>query len=98
MPSRLKPLTPGRVSPIISPADNTLSAGSRTPCRTGVKTPHPGVFYCPQKIITPLVREFVMVARNGQPQGWPEPVPGSANPLRVAAQQFAPVGGGLPSL
>lgn len=63
----------------------------------GVKTPIQGVFYCLKKIAAPLVRAFVMVARSGQPKGWPAPLPGTANSLRVAAQRLAAVGSGLPN-
>jgi hypothetical protein len=71
------------------------STGIGTPISNGAKTPIQGVFYCLKKIVTPLVRAFVMVARSGQPQGWPAPLPGSSNPLRVAAQSFKPLRGGL---
>ena len=37
----------------------------------GVVTPTNGVFFRPKKIATPLVRVLSMVARSGQPQGWP---------------------------
>ncbi|WAR43730.1 ash family protein [Methylomonas rapida] len=84
---------------------NTLSqktkVGVSSPRSNGVKTPIQGVFYCLKKIVTVKIRAFVMVARNGQPQGWPvstspfgDPLPGTANLLRVAAQQLADVGGG----
>ncbi|OAI22785.1 ash family protein [Methylomonas koyamae] len=70
------------------------SAGFRSLKSNGVKTPIQGVFYCPKKMITAFFRAFFMVARSGQPKGWPAPLPGTANLLRVAAQQFAVVGGG----
>jgi len=73
----------------------TVATGFRSLKSNGVKTPNHGVFYCPKKMVTPLVCAFVMVARSGQPKGWPAPLPGTANLLRVAAQQFAVVGGGL---
>jgi hypothetical protein len=41
--------------------------GICNPFSNGVKTPIHGVFYCPQKITTDLVRLIVMVARSGQP-------------------------------
>lgn len=87
-------------SAILSTAGNK-SAGFRSLRSNGVKTPIQGVFYCLKKTHTLLVRAFVMVARDGQPKGWPvstspfgDPLPGTANLLRVAAQQFAVVGGG----
>jgi len=90
------PLTHRPAMTILSLPVNT-SAGICTPLSNGVKTPIHGVFYCPKKIVAPLVRIFVMVARNGQPKGWPAPLPGSANLLRVAAQSFAPLVGGYSS-
>ena len=73
------------------------STGIRTPFSIGVQTPFHGVFLRPKKIITPLVRAFVMVARSGQAKAWPAPIPGSSNPLRVAAQSFEPLAGGYQS-
>lgn len=78
----------------LSPSINR-STRFRSLKSNGVTTPNQGVFYCPKKTVTPLVRAFVMVARSGRPEGWPAPLPGTANLLRVAAQQFAVVGGGL---
>jgi hypothetical protein len=75
---------------ILSAPVNTL-AGICNPLSIGVKTPFYGVFYCPKKIVAPLVRVFVMVARSGQPKGWPAPIPGIANLLRVAAQMICNV-------
>lgn len=96
MPYPIKPLTPGRVSSMICAVAAIAATGIGTPFSIVVKTPLPGVFYCLKKIGTPLVRAFVMVARNGQPQGWPDPMPGSSNLLRVAAQSLEPLRGGLP--
>lgn len=87
-------LTAPHPAAILSPPVNT-PAGFRSSERQGAKTPIQGVFYCQKKIVAPLVRILSMAARNGQPKGWPEPCPGTANLLRVAAQQFAVVGGGL---
>jgi hypothetical protein len=72
-------------------------AGFRSLFSIGVKAPFHGVFYCPKKIVAYLVRVFVMVARSGQLKSWPAPIPGTANLLRVAAQQFAVVDGGYSS-
>lgn len=60
----------------------------------GVKTPIQGVFYCLTKMVAPLVHPSILVARSGQPQGWPAPLPGVENPLRVAAQNISTFGGG----
>lgn len=70
-------------------------AGIGTPFSKGVKTPIQGVFYCLTKMVAPMVRPSILVARGGQPQGWPAPLPGSSNPLRVAAQRLEPLSGGL---
>jgi hypothetical protein len=75
---------------ILLPSVST-PAGICNPLSIGVKTPSYGVFYCPKKIVAPLVRAFVMVARSGQPKGWPAPIPGIANLLRVAAQMICNV-------
>ncbi len=60
----------------------------------GVKTPIQGVFYCLKKMVAPAVRPIILVARSGQPKGRPDPLPGSSNPLRVAAQSVEPLCGG----
>ena len=70
------------------------ATGFRSLERQGVITPIKGVFYCLQKS-TGLFRVSYMVAHGGQPKGWPEPCPGTANLLCAAAKQFAVVGGGL---
>jgi len=79
-------------------ASNTL-VGFRSLKSIGVKTPNHGVFLCLKKIVADKIRDFypVMVACSGQPKGWPAPMPGTANLLHVAAQQFAVVGGGYQS-
>ena len=64
------------------------------PVSKGVKTPNQGVFYCLKKMVAPAVRPIILVARSGQPQGWPAPLPGVENPLRVAAQNISTFGGG----
>ncbi|ANE54774.1 hypothetical protein [Methylomonas sp. DH-1] len=68
--------------------------GIGTPLSKGVKTPNQGVFYCLKKMVAPAVRPSILVARSGQPQGWPAPLPGSSNLLRVAAQSLEPLSGG----
>lgn len=68
--------------------------GICNPFSKGVKTPIQGVFYCLTKMAAPSVRPSILVARSGQPQGWPAPLPGIANLLRVAARRFATFGGG----
>lgn len=75
-------------------AGNT-SARPINPEKQGVNTPNHGVFYCPKKIVAPLVRAFVMVARSGLLKSGPKPCLGVDNPLRVAAQNPSTFGGGL---
>lgn len=87
-------LTASNHSAMLNLLSQKTKAGIETPFSNGVKTPIQGVFYCPKKIVTPLVRAFIMVARSGQPQGWPAPLPGSLNPLRVAARRLRPLRGG----
>ncbi len=91
----MKLLTSPKSKAILNLLSKNLKAiGISSPISNGVKTPIQGVFYCLKKTNTLLVRAFVMVARSGQPKGWPAPLPGTANLLRVAAQLLADVGGG----
>jgi len=55
---------------ILKPLSKKTKARSQ-PEKQWRQTPIQGVFYCPQKLITDLIRPFVLVARNGQPKGWP---------------------------
>lgn len=87
-------LTRPKHKTILNPLSQKTKVGFRSSLRKGVKTPNQGVFYCLKKMVAPSVRPSILVARSGQPQGWPAPFPGTANLLRVAARQFAAVGGG----
>lgn len=87
-------LTAPNPKAMLAPLSQKTEAGIGTPLRKGVKTPNQGVFYCLKKMVAPLVRPSILVARSGQPQGWPAPFPGSSNPLRVAAQSLEPLCGG----
>ncbi|WKJ91637.1 hypothetical protein QZJ86_05745 [Methylomonas montana] len=69
--------------------------GTLNPESKGVKAPIQGVFYCPKKIVAPMVRAFVMVACIGPLSSGPEPLPGVENPMHVAAQRLSTFGGGL---
>ncbi len=52
------------------------------------------VFLCPS-ISTALVRlQFILVGCIGQPQGWPAPLTGSANPIQSASNNLALIFGG----
>jgi hypothetical protein len=83
-------LTISPASAMLCPLSQKTEVGPINTLRSnGVKTPIHGVFYCPQKIITALVRPIVMVARSGLPKGGPAPLPGVDNPLRVAAQTLS---------
>ncbi|MBL1263883.1 ash family protein [Methylomicrobium sp. RS1] len=91
-------LTPLPASAMLSPLSQKTKVGFRSPDNPSLQRPlFKVVFLCPSKIQAALRRlSSVMVARNGQPLkrlagSWA----GTANLLRVAAQQFAVVGGGL---
>lgn len=79
----------------ITPVVATAATGIRTlNNNTGDKTPLPLVAFLCLPFKAALCCLFVMAGCNGQPQGWPVPVSGSANPLHSAAQKFAPLTGG----
>ncbi len=90
----MKPLTRPKHKAILNPLSEKTKARTLNPESKGVKTPIQGVFYCPEKMVAPMVRPSILVARIGPLRSGPVPLPGVENPLRVAAQNLSTFGGG----
>ena len=92
----IKILTAHSVKAMLYPLSQKTKAGIGTPLSKGEKSPVIAlVFLCPSIIQAEFVRlKSIMVGCIGQPQGWPAPLPGSANPIQSASQRLAPMRGG----
>ena len=79
------------------------AAGRRNPSETKATPDAPCVFFCVCALVHPLFAHwffshcsiFIMVARAGQPSGWPVPIEaGIPTPVRVTTHECRNSGGG----
>ena len=79
------------------------AAGICSPCNSMATQHAPGVFFCVIALAYPFFRLWfldrsrcqIMVARAGQPSGWPVSIEaGTANPVRATTHEICSSGGG----
>ena len=80
------------------------AAGICSPCNSMATQHAPGVFFCVIALAYPFFRLWfldrsrcqIMVARAGQPSGWPVSIEaGTANPVRATTHEICSSGGGV---
>ncbi|WP_269564549.1 host cell division inhibitor Icd-like protein [Kosakonia radicincitans] len=95
-------LLPVSVSRYSFPAVAKSAAGRRNPSETKATPDAPGVFFCVCALVHPLFAHcffsrcsiFIMVARAGQPSGWPVSfVAGIPTPVRATTHERRNSGG-----